>query len=105
MAFGELKIAQQDLSKKKKGSHNRSKASFRVGKIHEKIERVRNDFLHKLSNQYVKDCKLIVVENLAIKDMMQSCYNAKNIVVHFYFRFFLFLPQAFLNRLSHTGQS
>jgi hypothetical protein len=58
----ELKTAQQDLSRKKKGSHNRSKAKFRVAKVHEKIERVRNDFLHKLSNQYVKDCKLIVVE-------------------------------------------
>ncbi len=75
----ELKTAQQHLSRKKKGSHNRIKARFRVAKIHEKIERARNDFLHKLSNQYVKDCKLIVVENLAIKDMMGICYNAKNI--------------------------
>ena len=76
---GELKTAQQDLSRKKKGSSNRKKAKVMVAKIHEKIERVRNDFLHKLSNQYVKDCKLIVVEDLSIKDMMQSSYNAKNI--------------------------
>jgi len=75
----ELKTTQQDLSRKKKGSHNRRKARFRVAKVHEKIERIRNDFLHKLSNKYIKDCKLIVVENLAIKDMMQSSYNAKNI--------------------------
>jgi putative transposase len=87
----ELKTAQQDLSRKKKGSHNRSKARFRVAKVHEKIERVRNDFLHKLSNQYVKDCKLIVVENLAIKDMMQSSYNAKNIADASWNRFVQFL--------------
>lgn len=87
----ELKTAQQDLSRKKKGSHNRSKARFRVAKIHEKIKRVRNDFLHKLSNQYVKDCKLIVVENLAIKDMMQSSYNAKNIADASWNRFVQFL--------------
>lgn len=87
----ELKTAQQDLSRKKKGSHNRSKARFRVAKIHEKIQRVRNDFLHKLSNQYVKDCKLIVVENLAIKDMMQSSYNAKNIADASWGRFVQFL--------------
>ena len=87
----ELKTAQQDLSRKKKGSHNRSKARFRVAKVHEKIERVRNDFLHKLSNQYVKDCKLIVVENLAIKDMMQSSYNAKNIADASWNRFIQFL--------------
>ena len=87
----ELKTAQQDLSRKKKGSHNRSKARFRVAKIHEKIKRVRNDFLHKLSNQYVKDCKLIVFENLAIKDMMQSSYNAKNIADASWNRFVQFL--------------
>ena len=87
----ELKSAQQNLSRKKKRSHNRSKARFRVAKIHEKIERVRNDFLHKLSNQYVKDCKLIVVENLAIKDMMQSSYNAKNIAAASWNRFVQFL--------------
>ena len=87
----ELKTAQQNLSRKKKGSHNRSKARFRVAKIHEKIERVRNDFLHKLSNQYVKDCKLVVVENLAIKDMIQSSYNAKNIADASWNRFVQFL--------------
>ena len=87
----ELKTAQQNLFRKKKGSHNRSKARFRVAKIHEKIERVRNDFLHKLSNQYVKDCKLIVIENLAIKDMMQSSYNAKNIADASWNRFVQFL--------------
>ena len=86
-----LKLAQQDLSRKKKGSNNRRKAKFRVAKVHEKIERVRNDFLHKLSNQYVKDCKLIVVEDLAIKDMMGSCYNAKNIADASWGRFIQFL--------------
>ncbi len=87
----ELKTAQQDLSRKKKGSHNRSKARFRVAKIHEKIERVRNDFLHKLSNDYIKKSKLIVVEDLAIKDMMQSSYNAKNIADASWNRFVQFL--------------
>ena len=86
-----LKTAQQNLSRKKKESCNRRKAKFRVAKIHEKIERVRNDFLHKLSNQYVKDCKLIVVEDLAIKNMMESCYNAKNIADASWGRFVQFL--------------
>src|SRR3989344_6945546 len=87
----ELKTAQQNLSRKKKGSHNRRKARFRVAKIHEKIERVRNNFLHKLSNQYVKDCKLIVIEDLEIKNMMHSFYNAKNIADASWNRFVQFL--------------
>ena len=87
----ELKTAQQDLSRKKKGSKNRSKARFRVAKIHEKIERVRNDFLHKLSDKYVKDCKLIVIEDLNIKNMMENFYNAKNMADASWGRFVQFL--------------
>lgn len=87
----ELTKAQQNLSKKKKGSHNRSKARFRVAKIHEKIERVRNDFLHKLSNSYVRKYKTIVVEDLAIKEMMGSCYNAKNMADASWGKFIQFL--------------
>ena len=87
----ELKTAQQDLSRKKKGSHNRSKARFRVVKLYEKIEKTRTDFLHKLSYKYVKDCRLIVIEDLAIKNMMQSSYNAKNIADASWGRFVQFL--------------
>jgi len=73
-----LKKAQQNLSRKKKGSHNRWKAKLRVAKIHEKIENCRNDFLHKISTEFIRKCKIIVVEDLKIKEMMMNCYNAKN---------------------------
>lgn len=87
----ELKIAQQNLSRKKKGSRNRSKARFRVAKIHNKIENIRNDFLHKLSDSYAKTYKTIIVENLAIKKMMGSCYNAKNMADASWGKFIQFL--------------
>ena len=87
----ELKIAHQDLSRKRKGGSNRSKAGFRVAKLHERIERARTDFLHKLSYEYVKDCKLIVIEDLAIKNIMQSSYNAKNMADASWGRFVQFL--------------
>jgi len=87
----ELKTTQQELSRKKKGSHNRSKARFRVAKLYGKVERIRTDFLHKLSYEYVKTCKLIVIEDLAIKSMMQSSYNAKNMADASWGRFVQFL--------------
>ncbi len=87
----ELKTTQQDLSRKKKGSHNRSKARFKIAKLHEKIERTRTDFLHKLSYKYVRDCELIIIENLSIKSMMQSSYNAKNMADASWGRFVQFL--------------
>ena len=86
-----LKVAQKDLSKKKKNSNTRLKARLRVSNIHNKINNCRDDFLHKLSTKYIKDCKIIAVEKLNIKQMMESCYNAKNIADSSWGRFIQFL--------------
>lgn len=87
-----LKVVQKDLSRKKKGSNNRFKARLRVANIHNKINNCRDDFLHKISIKYIKDCKIIVVEDLNIKQMMQQPhYNAKNIADSSWGRFVQFL--------------
>ncbi|NNJ13305.1 transposase [Chloroflexales bacterium ZM16-3] len=44
-----LRRAQQALSRKVRGSHNRDKARVVVARLHQKIRNQRNDFLHKLS--------------------------------------------------------
>jgi len=88
-----LKQAQQDLSRKKKGSHNRWKAKLKVAKIHEKIENCRNDFLHKTSTELIKKCKIIVVEDLKIKEMMMNFYNAKNMADASWGKFLQMLEQ------------
>lgn len=75
----ELKIAQQSLSKKKKGSNSRRKARLKVSKIHERITNARNDFIHKLSTKLIKECRFIAIEKLSIKNLMSISYNAKNI--------------------------
>ena len=87
----ELKVAQQNLSRKKKGSNNRYKAKFAVAKLHERIENTRNDFLHKLSHRYIAKYKTIVVEDLNIKSMMQSSYNARNMADASWGKFVQFL--------------
>ena len=77
--LGKLRTAYQNLSRKKKGSNNRKKAKLVVSKINEKIKNKRNDFLHKTSTNLVKKSKLIVLENLQIRPMMeQKFYNARN---------------------------
>ena len=75
-----LKVAHRKLSKKKKGSRNRLKAKKSLNRIYEKLTNQRNDFLHKTSTDLIKKCKIIVVEDLNIKGMMEQKYfNAKNI--------------------------
>ena len=77
-----LKIAQQNLSRKKKGSANRRKARSVVSKIHENIENKRNDFLHKLSTQYITSYDTICIEKLNIKGMTkkEKYWNKRNIL-------------------------
>jgi len=74
-----LKRKQQKLSKKTKGSKTRIKARRMVAKVHGKIARVREDFLHKLSRKLVNENQVVVVENLAVKNMMKNHTLAKAI--------------------------
>ena len=77
----EQKLAkkQKQLAKKQKGSNNRNKARKAVAKVHEKITRCREDFLHKLSRKLVDENQVIVVENLAVKNMVRNHKLAKSI--------------------------
>jgi putative transposase len=74
-----LKRKQQRLSRKKKGSQNRKKARLAVAKVHSKIARCREDFLHKLSRKIVNENQVIAVENLNIKGMVKNHNLAKAI--------------------------
>lgn len=67
-----LKRVQKSLSRKKKGSNNRHKARIKVAKVHARIADSRKDFLHKLTTQLVNENQIIVVEDLAIKNMVKN---------------------------------
>jgi putative transposase len=74
-----LKRKQRKLSRKVKGSNTRAKARKMVAKVHSKIARVREDFLHKLSRKLVNENQVVVVENLAVKNMVKNHTLAKAI--------------------------
>lgn len=74
-----LKKKQQSLVRKQKGSNTRVKAKRLVAKIHSKISRVREDFLHKLSRKIVNENQVIAVENLNVKGMVRNHNLAKAI--------------------------
>ncbi|MGL5870944.1 MAG: RNA-guided endonuclease InsQ/TnpB family protein [Xenococcaceae cyanobacterium] len=69
---GNLKIKQQQLSRKQKGSNNKNKSRLKVAKVHNKIANCRSDFQHKLSRRIVNENQVIVVENLAVKNMVRN---------------------------------
>jgi putative transposase len=69
-----LKCLQRRASRKKRHSENQRKAFKRVALLHEQIANQRNDFLHKLSTELVRDSQATTfcVETLAVKNMMQN---------------------------------
>jgi putative transposase len=78
--FGNLKRKQRKLSRKKdKTTNKRRKAKLALAKVHSKIARVRADFLHKLSRKTVNENQVIVVENLAVKNMVKNHNLAQSI--------------------------
>ncbi|VXD22198.1 transposase [Planktothrix serta PCC 8927] len=74
-----LKRKQQKLSRKQKGSKSRQKARLKVAKVHAKISRCREDFLHKLSRKIVNENQIIAVEDLAVKNLVRNPKLAKAI--------------------------
>ncbi|MGB8686837.1 MAG: RNA-guided endonuclease TnpB family protein [Microcoleus sp.] len=67
-----LRRVQKALSRKQKGSNNRHKARVQVAQVHAQITDARKDFLQKLTTQLVRENQTIVVEDLAIKNMVKN---------------------------------
>ncbi|GET44268.1 transposase, IS605 OrfB family protein [Microseira wollei NIES-4236] len=75
-----LKRKQRILSRKKdKTTNKRRKAKVALAKVHVLISRVREDFLHKLSRKIVNENQVIVVEDLAVKNMVKNHTLAKSV--------------------------
>jgi len=73
MLFREqIKILQRKLKLKKKFSKKWHTLQNRIRKLHKKISRIRQDFLHKISSKLAKSHGLITLEDLKIKNMSSS---------------------------------
>ena len=74
-----LKRLQRQMSKKQKGSNNRNKSRVKLAKQYEKVSNQRNDFLHKLSTEMVKNHDIICVEDLKVRNMSKNHKLARSI--------------------------
>jgi putative transposase len=74
-----LAKAQRILSRRKKGSSNWNKQRIKVARIHEKIANARNDYLHKISTEIVKNHDIIGIEDLQVSNMLRNHNLAKAI--------------------------
>jgi putative transposase len=76
----QLKHLQRAFSRKKEGSNNRKKALWKMQDKYSKIANIRRDNLHKVTTKIVEMLpKRIVIEDLAVQNMMKNKHLAKAI--------------------------
>lgn len=74
-----LKIQHRRLSRKRKGSKNRSKAKIKLARLYNKVKNQREDFLHKQSRILVNTYSFIGIESLNIQGLVKSSHVTKHI--------------------------
>ncbi len=67
-----LKKLQKKLSKKKKGSCNRTKVRIKLAKLNEYITNSKHNYLHNISAQLINENQVICIEDLNVKGMMKN---------------------------------
>jgi putative transposase len=63
---------QRRLARCQKDSANRAKAAAKVARAHRKARNARRDFLHRASTGLVRENEMIVIEDLAVKNMVKN---------------------------------
>jgi putative transposase len=67
-----LAKAQRELARKQKGSNNRGKCQAKVARIHARVADSRKDYLHKLSTRLVRENQTVVIEDLAVRNLVRN---------------------------------
>ncbi|MEU1687842.1 RNA-guided endonuclease TnpB family protein [Micromonospora sp. NPDC005707] len=70
---------QRRMARCQRGSANRRKAKAKVARAHRKVRNARVDFLHRTSTNLVRAADTIVIEDLAVKNMLRNRSLAKAI--------------------------
>ncbi|MCK9930216.1 transposase [Frankia sp. Mgl5] len=67
-----LARAQRELSRKREGSANRARARLAVARVHGRIADRRRDHLHKLSTRIIRENQTVVIEDLAVRNLLRN---------------------------------
>lgn len=71
-SLNKLAKLQRELSRKTRGGSNWNKTRIKVARQYEKIRNQRQDFLQKLSTEFIKENDIICIEDLNISEMIQD---------------------------------
>jgi putative transposase len=68
---------QRRLARKQKGSNNRERQRRKVARVHARIADRRRDFLHQLSTRLVRENQTVVIEDLAVANLLGNHRRAR----------------------------
>ncbi|MFA5527819.1 MAG: RNA-guided endonuclease TnpB family protein [Peptostreptococcales bacterium] len=69
----------RQLSRKKKGSNNRNKCRIKLAKYYEKLNNIKENYLHKISNNLLNENQVIVMEDLSVSNMVKNHKLARSL--------------------------
>ena len=69
----------RDLSRKVKGSNHQKEARIRLAKTYEKLNNIKEYYLHHVTNQLLSENQTIVIEDLNVAGMLKNHRLAKSI--------------------------
>ncbi|MBO3738755.1 RNA-guided endonuclease InsQ/TnpB family protein [Actinoplanes flavus] len=64
--------AQRELARKEKGSRNREKARVRVARVQARVADRRRDMWHQVTTRLVRENQVLVIEDLAVRNMLKN---------------------------------
>jgi putative transposase len=70
---------QRRMARRQNGSANWKKAKLKVARAHRKVRNARRDFLHQTSTRLVHKADVIVIEDLAVQNMIRNRHLARAI--------------------------
>jgi putative transposase len=74
-----LQFYQRRVSRKKKGSSNRKKAINRLGRVHLKISRQREEHAKRVARSVIQSSDLVAYEDLRVRNLVKNHCLAKSI--------------------------
>lgn len=73
-----LEREQRSLSRKQHESNNWEKQRQRVAQVHARLSNKKRDYKHKLAHFYTTEYDAVFVEDLTVREMLESPGNARN---------------------------
>jgi len=69
----------RNLSRKENKSNNKNKSRIKLAKFHEKLNNIKDNYLHHITNQLLSENQVIVIEDLNVSGMLKNHCLAKSI--------------------------